>query len=62
MSSNWEFSGLFEGGLEAKTEQHLVRRIESKMKEFDTYIAESLLEGVKENVRFKGNAANALFK
>ena len=38
---------VYEGGLETNTEQQLIRRIESKMKEFDTNFVESLLEGVK---------------
>ena len=36
-----------EEGWEAKTEQQLIYRTESKMKEFDEHIVESLLEGVK---------------
>ena len=32
-------------------EQQLIRRIESKMKEFDTHIVESLLDGVMAKVR-----------
>ena len=32
-----------EGGWEAKTEQQLIRRIKSKMKEFDKNFVESLL-------------------
>ena len=40
-----------EGGWEANTEQLLIRRIESKMKEFDTNFVERLLEGAKTNVR-----------
>ena len=35
---------VYEGDWEAKTEQQLIRRIECKMKEFDTNVAESLLE------------------
>ena len=37
----------YKGAWGAKTEQQLIRRIESKMKEFDTNVVESLLEGVK---------------
>ena len=37
----------YKGAWGAKTEQQLIRRIESKMKEFDTKFVESLLEGVK---------------
>ena len=49
---------VYEGGWEANTEQQLIRRIESKMKEFDTnfvskliqilYQSESLLEGSRQ--------------
>ena len=38
---------VYEGCWEDKTEQQLIRRIECKMKEFDTSFVESLLEGVK---------------
>ena len=52
---------VYEGGWEAKTEQLLIRRIESKMKEFDTNFV-SLFEGVKAKVRSKGdNGVYALF-
>ena len=54
---------VYEGGWEAKTEQQLIRRIESKMKEFDKNFVESLLEGVKAKVRSIGdNGVYALFK
>ena len=48
--SDWEALGLFgtkvyEESWEANTEQLLICRIESKMKEFDTHFVESLLEG-----------------
>jgi hypothetical protein len=36
-----------EEGWEAKTKQRLIYCTESKMKEFDEHIVESLLEGVK---------------
>ena len=50
---------IYEGGLEAKTEQQLILRIESKMKEF----VESLLEGLKTKVRSIGdNGDYVLFK
>ena len=49
---------VYEGGWEANMEQQLIRRIESKMKEFDTnfvskliqilYQSESLLEGSRQ--------------
>ena len=35
---------IYEGGWEANTEKQLIRRIECKMKEFDTNFVESLLE------------------
>ena len=48
---------------EAKTEQQLIRSIQSKMKEFDTHFVESLLEVVKAKVKSIGdNGAYALFK
>ena len=54
---------IYEWGWEAKTEQQLIRHIESKMEEFDTNFVESLLEGVKAKVRFiYDNGAYALFK
>ena len=54
---------VYDGGWEANTEQQLIRRIESKMKEFDTNFVESLLEGVKAKVRYIGdNGVYALFK
>ena len=34
---------IYEKGWEANTKQQLIRRIEFKMKEFDTHIVESLL-------------------
>ena len=46
---------VYEGGWEAKTEQQLIRRIKSKMKEFDKNFVESLLEGVKAKVKSKGD-------
>ena len=36
---------VYERGWEANTEQQLIRRIESKIKEFDTHFVESLSEG-----------------
>ena len=44
-----------EGGWEAKTEQQLIRRIKTKMKEFDKSFVESLLEGVKAKVKSIGD-------
>ena len=47
----------------AKTEPQLIRRIESKMEEYDANIVESLLEGCKEKVKSIGdNGVFALFK
>ena len=39
----------------AKTEQQLIRRIKSKMKEFDKNFVESLLEGVKAKIKSIGD-------
>ena len=39
---------VYEGGWDTKTEQLLIRRIECKMKEFDTNVVESLLEGSRQ--------------
>ena len=53
----------YEGGWEAKTEQQLIRRIESKMEEYDANFVESFFEGVKAKVKSIGvNGVNALFK
>ena len=49
-ASDWEFLGLFGS---CYTEQLLIRRIESKMKEFDPNFVESLLEGVKRNQTYR---------
>ena len=38
---------VYEGGSEVKTKQLLIRRIEFKMKKFDTHFVQSLLDGVK---------------
>ena len=40
---------VYEGDWKAKTKQLLIRRIESKMKEFDTHFVESLLESQGKN-------------
>ena len=54
---------VYKGVWEVNTEQQLFRRIESKMKEFDTHFVESLLEGVKAKVKPIGdNGVYALFK
>ena len=54
---------VYEGGWEAHTKQQFIRRIESKMKEFHTFFVESLLEGVNEKVKSKGdNGVYVLFK
>ena len=46
---------VYEGGWEAKTEQHLIRHIKSKIKKFDKNFVESLLEGVKAKVKSIGD-------
>jgi hypothetical protein len=46
---------VYEEDSEAKTEQQLIRRFKSKMKEFDKNFLESLLEGVKAKVKSKGD-------
>ena len=50
---------VYEGGWEAKTEEQLIRRIQSKIKEFVKKFVESLLEGVK--VKFKSIGDNGFF-
>jgi len=46
---------VYEGGREAETEEQLIRRIKSKMKEFDKKFVESLLEEVKAKVKSIGD-------
>ena len=46
---------VYEGGWEANIEQQLIRRIESKMEEYDAHFVESLLEGVKAKVKSIGD-------
>ena len=46
---------VYEEDQEDKTEQHLIRRIEFKMQEFDKQFVESLLEEVKTKVRSLDN-------
>jgi len=54
---------VYEGGWEVETEKQLIRRIKSKMKEFDKNFVESLLEGVKAKVKSIGeNGVYSLFK
>ena len=54
---------VYERGWEANKEQQLIRRIESKMEEFDTNFVESLLKGVMAKVKSIGdNGVYALFK
>ena len=54
---------VYERGWEAKTEQQLIRCIESKKEEYQANFAESLLEGVKAKVKSLGDiGVNALFK
>ncbi len=52
--SFWGFSTqkVSEVGWEAKTEQQLIYCTESNMKVFDEHFVESLLEGVKEKVKW----------
>ena len=53
---------VYEKGWEGKTEQLLIRRIESNMKEFGIHFVESLLEGVKVKVRsIDDNGVYALY-
>ncbi len=42
---------VYEGGWEAKTEQQLIRRIESKLKEIDLKFLQTLMGGVKTKLR-----------
>ena len=54
---------VYDGGWEAKTEQQLIHRIKSKMKEFDKNFVKSLLEGVKAKVKSIGdNGVYFVFK
>jgi CRISPR/Cas system-associated endoribonuclease Cas2 len=54
---------VYEGGLEAKTEQQLIHRIKSKIKEFDSFFVESLMQGVKAKVTSIGdNGVYSFFK
>lgn len=46
---------VYEGGWEAKTEQQLIRRINSKIKEFDSKCVEKLMKGVKAKLKSIGN-------
>ena len=46
---------VYEGGWEAKTEQRLIRRINSKIKEFDSKDVEKLMKGVKAKLKSIGN-------
>ena len=54
---------VYEESLKAFTEQQLILRIESKIKEFGTTFVKNLLEGVEEKVRYIGdNGNNSLWK
>jgi hypothetical protein len=54
---------VYEGGWEAKTEHQLIRRIKSKIKEFDSFFVESLMQGVNAKVTEIGdNGVFSLFK
>jgi hypothetical protein len=50
---------MYDDGWVSSNEQHLIRRIESKLKEFDTKSVENLMEGVKG--RLKSIADNEVF-
>jgi hypothetical protein len=51
------------GRLGTKTDKQLIRRIKSKMKEFDKNFVKNLLEGVKAKVKSIGdNGVYFLFK
>ena len=43
----WLSQKVYESGWAAKNEQQLIRRIESKLREFDSKSVEKLMEGVK---------------
>ena len=54
---------VYEGGWEATTEEELIRRIKSKIKDFNTNYLETLMAGVKAKVRSIGeNGVYSLFK
>ena len=54
---------VYERGWEAKTEQQLIRCIESKKEEYQANFVESLLEGVKARVRsISDNGVDTLLK
>ena len=42
---------VYEGDWEAKTEQQLISRVESKIKEFDLNFVECLMKGVKAKIK-----------
>ena len=42
---------VYEGGWEAKTSNQLINRIKSKLKDFDEKYLQSLMKGVKANLR-----------
>ena len=47
----WLTQKVYEGGWEATSEQQLVRRIQSKIKEFDLKSVEKLMTGVKAKLK-----------
>jgi hypothetical protein len=51
---------VYEGDWGAKTEQQLIYRIESKIKEFDLKFVQSLMKGVKAKMK-KGRSTWVLF-
>ena len=55
----WLTQKVYEGGWEATSEEQLVRRIESKIKEFDLKSVEKLMTGVK--AKLKSIADDGIF-
>ena len=54
---------VYEGGWEATTEEEFIRRIKSKIKDFNTNYLEPLMAGVQAKVRSIGeNGVYSLFK
>ena len=45
---------VYDGGYEAKNDEHLISRIKSKMKEFDFSYVENLMKVVKEKIKSIG--------
>ena len=54
---------VYDGGWQAKTEDQLINRIKSKLKEFDSSYVESLMKGVKAKVKSIGqNGVYSLYE